>query len=59
VNGRESDRAQPPEGTMDRNAIAIHEVYLSYLRAGFDKDQALLLVLHHISEANRVTGEEA
>lgn len=35
-------------GSMDTAAIGIHEMYMSYLRAGFTDDQALKIVMCHI-----------
>lgn len=31
--------------TLDEAAIATHELYAAYLRAGFNRDQALALVI--------------
>lgn len=40
--------------TMDDAAVATHELYQSYLRAGFDKKQALTLTMHQLSLASAV-----
>lgn len=34
-----------PIGTLDEAALAMHELYLSYLRAGFSKQQAMEIVI--------------
>ena len=36
-------------GTMDEAAVVAHEMYLSYLRAGFTKDQALQITIAMMS----------
>jgi len=35
--------------TIEDNAVAIHEVFLSYCKAGFTEDQAMQLVIAHIN----------
>jgi hypothetical protein len=35
-------------GSLDAAAIGIHEMFMSYMRAGFNADQALQLVMCHI-----------
>ncbi len=37
-------------GTLDQAAIAIHEMYKSYVRAGFTEVQAMELITVHLQE---------
>lgn len=32
---------------LDGCAVAIHELFMSYVRAGFTRDEALALVMNH------------
>lgn len=39
----------PQINTLDESAAALHEMYLSYMRAGFTRDQAMQLVLQVVA----------
>lgn len=39
--------------SMDEGAIALHEVFMSFVRAGFDRCEALELVKIHLVESIR------
>lgn len=39
----------PENGTIDDGTTAIHELFLSYIRAGFKRSEALELVKVHIA----------
>ena len=38
--------------TMDEAAAGTHEMFMSYVRAGFTEDQALKLVMHNLRVAH-------
>lgn len=40
--------------TFDEAAIITHEMFVAYLRAGFTGDQAMTLVLHHLSMGSHI-----
>lgn len=40
-------------GNYDTNAVAMHELYMSYVRAGFSKEQALTIILSMLTELTR------
>ncbi len=37
--------------SLDEAAVILHEMYSSYVRAGFTKDQALELIKEHVRNA--------
>jgi hypothetical protein len=39
--------------TLDESAAALHEMYLSYLRAGFAEDQAMRLIIAVVTNVSR------
>jgi hypothetical protein len=40
-------------GNYDTNAVAIHEIYASYVRAGFTSDQAMTIIIAMLKELTR------
>ncbi len=49
----------PDPGSLDAAAVAMHEMFMSYIRAGFNKREALELVKVHLAELIRkVDGPE-
>jgi len=43
----------PPPGSMDAATVAVHELFLSYQRAGFTHAEALDLVKAHIAASSQ------
>ena len=42
-----SDQSDVVESELDACAVAMHELFMSYVRAGFTRDEALTLVMNH------------
>jgi len=40
--------------TLAETAIALHELYLSFVNAGFDEDQALYLIAEVLSQPSGI-----
>jgi hypothetical protein len=49
---KEQPDDRPPSGTVDAAAVGVHEIFLSYVRAGFTRSEALTIVLKHIEIQN-------
>lgn len=44
MNGDQPDVA---ESDLDACAVAMHELFMSYVRAGFTREEALALLMNH------------
>ena len=42
-----SDQPDLISSELDGCAVAMHELFMSYVRAGFTRDEALTLVMNH------------
>lgn len=42
-----SDQPDLVDNELDGCAVAMHELFMSYVRAGFTRDEALTLVMNH------------
>lgn len=49
---RSDDAVMFDINTLDAASVGLHELYLSHVRAGFTKKQALRLVMHQLRIAN-------
>jgi len=41
-----------PGATLDISAAAVHETFMAHVRAGFTRDEAMLIVLKHMELAH-------
>lgn len=42
-----ADQPDIVERELDEGAVILHELFMSYVRAGFARDEALTLVMNH------------
>lgn len=45
----------PNPMSLDQGAIATHEMFMAYVRAGFTEDQALRIILTYVRESIRLS----
>ena len=47
-----------PFGNLDETAVSVHEMFQSYLRAGFRRSEALELMKAHIAAASAINAQQ-